>query len=214
MFNKAKIMNLALQALLLNKQIIDPNSDKSNEAKVLNETYDLAFKTALFDMDLDSTASEEVLELVHDFTTDAPPTNNQPSPRWSYAYKYPTKCAFFRRIVSCNVNDDKSTHIPKRVMIYQGKKVIYTNEQNAIGEFIPLDFPLQTLSAPAGLTMALRLAYMSAPLIVGKGAKSLMSEIGARYASSKAEAQALDERESFSFQCDENLSEFVKARMS
>jgi hypothetical protein len=213
-YSKAKIFNLALNALLLNRQIVDTNSDKSNEAKVLNEQWDVAFKTALFDMDLDSTASQVNLELIHDFTKDAPPTNGQPGPLWSYAYKYPDKCAYFRRIVSCNVNDDKFTHEPKRVMIYNGKKAIFTNVASALAEIIPIDFPLQTLSAPGGMAIAMRLAWQSAPLIVGKGAKSLRETIKADYAVAKADAQALDERESFSFQDDANLSEFVKIRMS
>jgi hypothetical protein len=213
-FTKAIFFNLALQALLLSRQIVDTNSDKSNEAKVLNQIYDIAFKSALFDMDLDSTASQSNLELVTDFTVLPPPVNGQPGPLWNYAYKYPSNCAFFRKVVSCNVIDDKSTHIPKRILIEDGKKMILTNEQYAIGEFIATDFPIQTLSAPAGMTIALRLALMGAPLIVGKGAKTLMNEIRQRYIDSKAEAQALDSRESFSFQHDSNLSEFVKERMS
>lgn len=214
MFTKAKFFNLALQALLLNRQIIDTTSDRSNENKAMLENYDLALNAALFDMDLDSTASQKTLELVHDFTVDPPPNNSAPGPLWNYAYKYPSNCAFFRRVVTCNVVDDKSTHEPKRILIWNGKKTIFANAQNAIGEYIATDFPIQTLTAPAGLTIALRLAYMTAPLIVGKGAKSLMSEIAQRYAASKAEAQGLDERESFSFQEDSNLSEFVKVRMS
>ena len=214
MFTKAKFFNLALQALLLSRQISDTNSDKSNECKILNEAWDVAFKSALVDMDLDGTASQTVLELVHDFTQDPPLLPTQPGPQWKYAYKYPNNCAFFRKIISHNVIDDKHTHHPKRILIWQGKKVIMTNTQTAIGEYIATDFPMQTLSAPAGLTIALRLAYMAAPLIVGKGAKSLMGEIAQRYVSSKAEAQGLDERESFSFQTDENMSEFVKVRMS
>jgi hypothetical protein len=213
-YTKAKIFNLALNALLLSRQVTDPVTDQSNEAKVLNSQWDIAFRAALFDMDLDSTASEQNLELVHDFTVDPPPMNGQPGPRWNYAYKYPDKCAFFRRIVSCNVIDDKSTHEPKRVMIYKGQKVIFTNVASAIGEYIPIDFPLQTLSAPAGVALAMRLAWASAPLIVGKGAKTLREAIKTDYVIHKAEAQAMDERESFSFQEDSNLSEFVKTRMS
>jgi hypothetical protein len=213
-YNKAKIFNLALNALLLSKQIITPESDPSNEAKVLNSQWDVAFKSCLFDLDLDSTASQQNLELVHDFTKDPPSNTGQPGPVWKYAYKYPDKCAFFRRIVSCNVNDDKFTHHAKRVMIYKGQKVIFTNVPFAMAEYIPIDFPLQTLSAPAGVAMAYRLAWQSAPLIVGKGAKALRESIQQSYAAFKAEAQAMDERESFSFQSDENMSEFVKVRMS
>lgn len=214
MYTKAKIFNLALNALLLTREIINPDSDKSNEAVILRGQWDVAFRNALFDLDLDSTASQQTLELVHDFTGDPPPQNGQPGPLWNYAYKYPDKCAFFRRVVSCNRNDDKATHIAKKVSVYLGKKVIFTDEKNAIGDYIAIDFPLQTLSAPGGVAIAMRLAWHSAPLIVGKGARSLRETIKNDYAVAKAEAQAMDERESFSFQSDANLSEFVKVRLS
>lgn len=213
MFTKAVFYNLALQALLLNRQVINPNVEKSNEVKVLNSIWDVAFMSALADMDLDSTSTQSQLQLMHNFTLDAPPVNNQPRFPWDYAYGYPSNCAFFRRIVSCQVMDDKQTHHPKRVMIWQSKKVIMTSEPYAIGEFIQKDFPMATLSAPAGQTIALRLAYHAAPLIVGKGARTLRDQIKRDYIISKAEAQALDERESFSFQTDANMSEFVKVRL-
>lgn len=209
MFTKAKLFNLALQALLLNRQIIDPESDRSSEAKCLKEIYEVAFKSAIIDMDLDSTSSLETLELI----------KTDPVAPWKYAYKYPNTCAFFRRVIDPNescqqVVDDKFTHHAKRVVILDGKKVILTNVMKASGEFVMTDFPLQSLSAPAGMTIALRLAYMAAPLIVGKGSKSLMDTLSNRYVASKAEAQAIDERESFSFQSDANMSEFVKTRLS
>lgn len=212
---KAVLYNLALQALLLNRQIINPNNDKSNEAKVLNTIYDVAFGTCLFDMDLDSTTSVVALQLLHDFTLDVPSTDGGTCGvlPWRYAYHYPSNCAFFRRIASSQVMDDKHSHHPKRVMIWQGKKVIFTNIYRALGEYIPKDFPMQTLSAPAAQTIGLRLAYHAAPLIVGKGARTLRNQIREDYKVSKAEAQALDARESFSFQEDANLSEFVKVRL-
>lgn len=214
MYTKAKIFNLALQALLLNRQITNTDSDKSNEAKVLNEHWDVVFKTTLFDMDLDSTSTPVDLELIHDFTKDPIPNNGRQGPLWNFAYKYPDKSAFFRRIVSCNVIDDKSTHHPKRVSIWEGKKAILTNVPFAIAEMIPIDFPLQTLSAPAGQAMALFLAWQAAPLIVGKGARLLKASIADDYKAFKAMAQELDSRESFSFQTEENMSEFVRTRMS
>lgn len=214
MYTQATIYNLALQALLLTREIINPATDKSNEAKVLNQLWPIAFKTSLMDMNLDSTATQTDLELLHDFTTDPININGRQGPVWKYAYKYPDNCAFFRRIVSCNVIDDKSTHHPKRVLIWNNKKTIFANEQYAIGEMIQINFPLQTLSAPAGQAMAYYLAMMSAPLIVGKGAKALRESIEKMYAMLKAIAQEQDANESFSFQRDENMSEFVKTRLS
>lgn len=212
MFNKAQIFNLALQALLLSKQISNPNSDRSNENAVLNTSWDIAYKRALADLDLDSTSSQVPLELMHDFTKDSPPPVGQAGPQWKYAYKYPDKCAFFRKIISCNVVDDRHSHIPKRVMIWNAKKVIMTNEYLAIAEYIPVDFPLQTLSAPGGYAVAMMLALQSTPLIVGKGSKVLLEKLFVAYKIAKAEAKAHDTLESFSFQSEQTMSEFVRVR--
>lgn len=209
MYNKAVLMNLALQALLLTKQITDPASDQSNEAKVLNQIYDVAFRTALIDLDLDSTCSQNALELVEE----------NPNNQWLYSYKYPQNCLYLRRLIdpqdySSQTMDDKFTRVLLQVFIKDGKKVIFTNLVSALAQWIPHDFPLQTLSPSAGMAIAQRLAWMACPLIVGKGANRLRQEIEKNYVIYKVEAQALDSRESFNFQSDEVLSEFVKTRLS
>ncbi len=211
MYTKAKIFNLALGALLLQRQITNADTDKTNEAKVLLNWYDIALRSSLEDMDLDSTSSSEILALVEEFD----PLEVDPIEfPWRYAYKYPSNCAFFRRIRSAAVVDNRTTHIPKRVAIHSGQKVIFTNEENALVEFIPFDVPLQSLSANAGLAIAYKLALLSAPLITGKGAKSLMANIEKQYIIAKAAAQAQDERENFSFVDEAVTSEFVEARLS
>ncbi len=204
MVSKAQIFNQALGALLLQRQISDPATDKSNEAKVLQANWDLALRMALTDMDLDATSTQAQLELIV----------KDPVHGWCYAYKYPNNCAFFRRIQSCVRTDSRDTHIAKRIAIYRAQKVIFTDQANAIGEFIPFDLPLASLSASAALTVAYRLAILSSALVVGKGSKTLMGEIAKSYIVSKAEAQAQDERESFSFEDDRIISEFVNARLS
>lgn len=210
MFTKAKFFNLALGDLLLSRQITQPDTDKSNEAAVLRTFYDVAWMAALADMDLDATSSQARLELTETFD----PNVIVPLSQWHYAYKYPSNCAFFRRIQSCQIMDNKTSHIPKRVGIYAGKKVIFTNQQDAIAEFIPLDIPLTLLSASAGLAVSHRLAIMGAPLITGKGAKRLMDDIGKKYVLAKMEAQQQDARENFNFEDDALISEFVETRMS
>lgn len=209
MVSKAQIFNQALGALLLQRQISDPSTDKSNEAKVLQGNWGIALRTTLEDLDLDATSTQSQLELVTTFDQ----TLNPP-PLWFYAYKYPNNCAFFRRIQSCVRTDSRYTHIAKRIAIHQGQKVIFTNQLSAIGEFIPFDLPLAALSANAALAVAYRLAILSSPLIVGKGSKTLIEQIGKSYVITKAEAQAQDERESFSFEDDATISEFVAARLS
>lgn len=203
MFTKAKFYNLALGALLLQRQIINPDTDQSNEAKVLNTFYDVAWRAALADMDLDSTSSQMQLELLADC----------PVKDWRFAYKYPKNCAFFRRIQSCVRQDSRQTHIPKRIAIFNSQKVILTNQCNAIAEFIPDDIPLSTISSPAGLAVSFRLAILAAPLATGKGAAALINMIEKKYVMAKAEAQQQDERENFTFESEATMSEFVAVRL-
>lgn len=208
MYTKEEIYNLALSALLLQRQITNTATDKSNEAKVLNTNYDAAFRSALADMDLDSTATLETLELLETDPIDA----------WDYAYKYPTDCSFFRRILNANyletTMDNCTTRVPLRVAIHGGVKVIFSNEITATGEFITHEVPLSSLSPEAGLAVAYRLAILAAPLIVGKGASRLRTELLQKYTILKSEAQETDRKENFNFTDPLTESEFVEARLS
>jgi hypothetical protein len=203
MYTKEKIFNLALGALLLSRQITSAATDASNEAKVLNTHWDAALRSALTDMDLDATSTVADLELIE----------TDPTEHWLYSYKYPSNCALFRRIQSSSLIDSRNTHIPKRVAIRDGQKVIFTNQEEAIGEFIATDLPLTALSADAGLAVAYRLAMLSAPLVTGKGAARLMDSIQKSYIVIKALAQSQDRLENFGFVDAEQESEFVQERL-
>jgi hypothetical protein len=217
MYTKAKIFNLALGALLLTKQVSDTETDTSQEAKVLNVHWDFAFQSSIQDMDLDASATSIPLELFKE----------HPVHGWKFAYKYPQKCLFLRRLIHhCDGGDNyyywrtrrhkdtRATQIPRQVAIFQGVKVIFTNEFNAHAELILSDFPLTALSAPAGLAIAYKLAQLAAPLIAGKGAGPLRKEIQDTYMRTMAEAQQLDREENATFETPEEMSEFVAARLS
>lgn len=212
MYTKATIFNLALGDLLLQRTISNADTDPSNECKVLNTNYDIAFRASLEDMDLDSTSTIAVLPLLIE----------HPVEGWRWAYKYPQNCAFLRRLVPRGHHqahpDNRFTHISKRVGMYSlngvNQKVIFTNHECASAEYIAYDLPLSSLSATAGMPIAHRLAIMSSPLIVGKGASELREEIQKKYIMSKAEAQAQDARENFNFESPQTESEFVAIRTS
>lgn len=215
MFTKALIFNLSLQTLLLNRQIVNADTDKSNEANALRTNWDVALRSALADLNLTSTCTRANLELV---ATD-------PIANWTHAFKYPSNCALFRRVISGSEVDTRSSHIPKLVTIFDSKKVILVNLQqlqfansastlDAVGEYVQSNFPIQTLQADAGMAVAHRLALMCASLVTGKGARGLMDKIEKNYSVHKALAQSVDAQESFSFQSEETMSEFVETRMS
>lgn len=204
MYTKAKIFNLALGALLLTKRISDVDSDTSIENVTLNTHYDTAFRATISDLDLDGTSSQKLLELIEE-----DPTN-----LWKFAYKYPTNCAFLRRLQNTALKDVRSNQIKRRVAIHNGQKVIFTNQEDVIIEYIPNDLNLNLLSANAGLAIAYRLAILAAPLVAGKAALPLRKDISASYIIVKAEAQEHDRLENANFDSDDELSEFVEARTS
>ena len=204
-FTKVKIFNLAMSALKLSREITDTESDRTTtEVKVLNLHWDDAVTSTLQEMDLDSLSETIDLELVAELTDNGP---------WSYAYKYPSRCAFFRRIESGAQLDSRSTHIAKKVGLYEGNKVIFTNEYQARAEIIPSNVSLAALSSPAGFAIAHKLAYLSCPLLTGKGAKALQEEIRNMMLFFINEAQEMDKRENFNYDDESARSEFVAARL-
>lgn len=208
-FTKEKIYNLALSALLLGKEISEISTDNSNEVRVFNTHYDIAFESTIQDLDLDSLSQPLSLELLDDLETITSYTGP-----WRYVYKYPNRCTFFRRIESTQITDNRSTHIAKRVGIYKGQKSIFTNEFQAQIECITNDVPLAALTPMAALAVAYKLAELSAPLLTGKGAKSLRRDLRAIYTEAKFEAQETDKLENFIYEPEELRSEFVEARIS
>jgi hypothetical protein len=207
-FTKAKLFNLALNHLLLQRQIVDTVNDRSNECKVLNSVWDVALRMTLEDMDLDSTSQPYTLALL----------DNDYSDEWQYVYTYPAEAVFVRRLRDPNcltTKDNRYSQIPKRIGIYTtGVKAIFTNQVDAVAEVIRYDMALTALSASAGLPISFRLAILSSPLITGKGADRLLRTLEQRYVEAKAQAQALDQRENFNFDVESIESEFVAERMS
>ena len=204
MYTKAEIFNLALSALLLDRQIVDADEDKTTEAKVLRKFWTPALKQTIQDLDLDRLTETKVLELYKE----------NPNDLWAFAYKYPNNCATIRRIVSCVREDTRQTKIDLRTGVLDGISVIYTNEYQASIEYIPSDIPLHAFSANAGLALAYRLAYLATPLVAGKGAQKIRQEILQLYMMYKQDAQEHDRMENMNFESDIVASEYVAERLS
>lgn len=203
-YTKVQIYNLTFSALMLGKEVSEIETDTSLEVRVLNIHWDTALSSTLQDLDLDSLSTPITLELI---------TELEEGP-WRYVYKYPTNCAFLRRIESGAVTDNVTTHISKRVAMYDGQKAIFTNEYDAVAETIPKNIPLAALSPMAALAVAYKLGILSAPLVVGKGAKVLRDSLKEDYIIAKGEAQETDAMENYNYEEDSLRSEFVQVRLS
>lgn len=204
MFTKADIFNFALGALLLSKEVSDPENDTTIYGKTLRKNWPIALAKTLADLDLDSTAEIVTLELVATYPNDL----------WTYAYKYPDNCALFRRIESGHLVDNRFTKIPASTGTHEGEKVIFTNWQDALASIQPTDLDFDVLPVDGIMALANMLAFVSPSLIVGKGANALKKEILATYTMYKAEAQENDRIENNNPLDPEQESEFVATRMS
>jgi len=203
-FSKVKAFNHAISAMLLSEQVSDTETNKTNIVRVLNQFWDDALTMTLQEMDLDSLSESITLELLA--------TLDENEHQYRYAYKYPTRCAFMRRIRSCARQDTIYTAIDKKVQLYNGVKAIYTDQEQAVIECVPVDISLDALSSPAGMAVSYLLAYLSAPLVTGKGAKNLRQEIFQNYLLALDSARELDARENRNFETAQQRSEWVSAR--
>lgn len=204
-YTKTDIYNIAMTALQLSRQFSNVDAEEGNEIRTLNTFWKTALKATLADLDLDTTSTTESLQLIETL---------EDHPYWNYVYRYPSDYAKFRRIVSCVKTDSKATHIPKEVKQYNGEKVIFTNEYQAQAELISDEVPLDTLEPMAAMALAYKLAYLCAPLITGKGSKTLKQEIQQSYVLFKMEAQENDAAENFNYEEESIRSEFVATRLS
>ncbi len=205
MYNKTKIFNLALNALLLNKQISNADTDQTAEAANLRMLWDTAVESFLEECDLNETSTTVLLTLVA----------QNPNDKWLYAYKYPDKCAFLRRIDSGYLKDNEDTLVLKQVGVLDGEKVILTNKQNAYAEIVTSDDFMVGLSANAAQALAHKLAWFSTPLIANSTDPSaLANRIQKNYELFKSLAEKKDAKENYLPDQPEDESDTSRARLS
>lgn len=202
-YDKTRIFNLTLVALLLSKRVTNADTDKSTEADNLRTMWDTAVESFLEECDLNETSTTVKLVLVAE----------NPNDKWLYAYAYPSDCAFFRRIDSGRVRDTRNTQIFKVTGVYNGKKVIFTNKQDAYAEIITTDF-LVGLSANSAQALAHKLGWYAAPLIVSSTDPTGLSKtLETRYNLFKSLAEQKDARENDNPQLLEEESDIAQARL-
>lgn len=203
MYSKTQIFNLALNALLLSRQVIDADTDRSNEAARLRTVWTVALNSALAEMKLAETKEAVTLELIEE----------NPNDLWNYVYRYPSHCVTFLRIRSELVRDRRATHIRRQIGRYDGEKAVFTDAPNAVAEIITNDIDLSQLSVYAGTAIAMSLAYHASTLIVGKGAATLKRSISDEYIRNVALAQGFDARENEEITADVEESGWAAARV-
>ena len=208
MYDKTKIFNLALQALFINKQISNADTDKSTEATVLRNNWDFVYPQVLAELDLDSTSQTKTLELLTD----------RPNQKWRYAYKYPNDIALLRRIDNCYVTDDIDSVVSHRIELFtfngDTTKVIMTNRADSEIEYISTNVPADTLTVQAGKYAAIRLAKESVSLTVGEKSATVSKTLEPKILEALIAARHRDGIETQVYEPAWKHSSLVKARMS
>lgn len=153
--SKTVIANLALTHLGVGKDIANLETENSAEARACRRVYDTLRDEALRAFHWPFATKLANLALVEE----------DPNDEWDFAYAYPTDCLDFRRILSGIRNNTRQTLVPYRVANTGSQIVIFTDTENAIGEYTFRELTVERY--PSDFTMALSalIAFHIAPQI-------------------------------------------------
>lgn len=201
MSSKTQIVNLGLMRLGVSQSVANVDTENSREALTARLIFDDELRYVIRDFPWPFATAYADLGLV-DGSTSEPATRD-----WTYAYRYPSDCAFVRRIVTENGRNNTNPP-PYRIGRDAQGKLVYTNEAEAQIEYTMDVTEAEELDALAVSMLAWRLAGSMAPSLsrIKDMAKTAMEmyEID----KSKAHSRALNEQQ----QEAPAESEFISAR--
>lgn len=195
-----EICNLALSHIGVGVEIANLESETSQEAKACRRFYDTALRVTLRDFPYPFARVFETAQLVEE----------SPTTEWSYSYRYPSNCLKLKRILSGTRNDNRQTRVPYVIGGDAAGMLIYTDETEAVYEYIKLITDTSRWTEDASLAFSFRLAAYIAPRLTG-GDPFKMGDRAIRFYTtevSMAKANAVNEQQ------DEEKpeSEFIRAR--
>lgn len=123
--SETAVCNLALGHLGISAEINNLTTEKSAEASACRRYFTTARDVALRDLKCPFATEFATLALVEE----------DPNDEWSYSYRYPSNCLFFRRILSGTRNDTRETRVPYKIASDAIGKLIYTDKENAECEY-------------------------------------------------------------------------------
>lgn len=119
------ICNLALSHVDSEGTIEDLDPGLGEEERVCNLFYSICRRQVLSSHPWGFATKQVALSL----STLTTPVDT----RWEYAYQYPSDCLKFERLINVA---DPDVKLPHKVINHDGDKVILTNEEDALGEYI------------------------------------------------------------------------------
>lgn len=200
MASKTEIANLSLSHLGIGKEIANIETDKGEEASACRRFFDILNNTQLRDFPWQFTTK----------TADGQLIEEDPTDEWAYSYRYPSDCALFRRIQSGIRNDSRQSRVPYRIVYDATGRLIYTDQENAIFEYVKKEQNVELFSDDYVLALSLKMAFYMAPRLTAGDPFKLGDRAARLYEIeiSKAKAQARNEEQPE----EEPQSEFIRAR--
>lgn len=151
------IANLALGNLGISRQIGNLGTERSLEANVMRQWFEICRDNVLGDFKWQFAAAFVAPGLVA----------QNPTTEWAYAYRYPPNCLVVRRILSGLRTDVRASRVPFRIVADSAGQLIYTDMQNAMIEYTFQQTDPSKFSADFNKAFSLNLGAYAAPQLTG-----------------------------------------------
>lgn len=203
MADKTSVCNIAISHVGISKEIGDVDTERSVEASTCRRFYETTLKEAMRDFPMPFTVVTEALALVTDL-------REVSTAEWSFSYRYPSGCMKALRIPSGNRNDDKSSRVSYKISSDAQGRLIYTDQENALLEFVQYDDDPDRWPEDFLMSFSLLLAFYIAPRVTAGDPYKLGDRAFRNYllSISKARANAVGEEQ----QDEQPESEFITSR--
>lgn len=155
--SSTEICNLALSHLVVGKEIANLETESSPEASACRRYYNTVRKQLLRDFSWPFAIKVASLSLVAE----------NPTTEWAYSYRYPADCIKSKRIISGTRNETRQSRVPYQVVHDSTGRLIYTDQQDAVLQYIKNIEDTGQFFADFTMAMSFRLAFYIAPRVTG-----------------------------------------------
>lgn len=155
---ETEIANLALGHLGQSTEIANLQSTRTPEALAIRRIYDTMRRATLRDFAWPFATRIAALGLVEE----------APNLEWAFSYREPSDCLLMRKIQSGVRNDNRQSRVPFKGGRDGSGILIYTDKEDAIGEYTIDMTTVQNYPDDFVLALSLRIAAYAAPKICGE----------------------------------------------
>ena len=191
---------LALGHLGISLEINLLSTERSAEASACRRYFNIARNIILRDFPYSFSRKFATLSLVE----------SDPNSEWSYSYRYPSDCIYFKKILSGVRNDVHSTRVPYIIASDSTGKLIYTDSSPAECEYTRLITDIKLYPDDVLVAFSLLLASLIAPRVTSGDGVKLGDRSYQLYMNMKT--QSNNDSRNEEQEEEEPESEFIRAR--